>query len=170
MTQDALKNNPHITRQELEELHADLVGWAFSLLGEDGDEAQDMVQQCYLLLLDGKARFNGDSSLKTWLFGVIRNLSRKHRRWRRLWSTDGATKQDLAVFTQDSEKDQLKLNVRHSIGKLSRRQREVLELHTYQEFTLAECADILSLSIGSVRTHFHRAKATLRKELGVFDE
>ena len=48
---------------------------------------------------------------------------------------------------------------------LPARQRDVLELIVYREFSLSECASILGMRVGSVRTHYQRAKVNLRKHL-----
>ena len=68
---------------ELERLHDESWGWALSRCGYDRDAAEDVMQMSYLKVLEGKARFRGESSLKTWLFGVIRNVAlARHRQLR----------------------------------------------------------------------------------------
>ncbi|MGH8134304.1 MAG: RNA polymerase sigma factor, partial [Steroidobacteraceae bacterium] len=49
-----------------------------------------------------------------------------------------------------------------AVGRLSRRQREVLHLVFYQDLTIEESAQALGLSLGSARTHFERGKQRLR--------
>src|SRR3989442_15879144 len=65
---------------ELEPLHAAAFGWALSCCGWDRSAAEDVLQASYLKLLDGRARFDGRSSLRTFVFGVIARTAREVRR------------------------------------------------------------------------------------------
>ncbi len=69
----------------LEQLHPANFGWALGCCAWDREEAQEVLQTAYLRVLDGKARFDGRSSLRTWLFAVIRRTAaeRRRRRWLR---------------------------------------------------------------------------------------
>ena len=75
-----LKSNPLVSRSEVARLHNDLFRWCLSRCGYDRETAEDLMQQTYVEIISGKARFNGDSTLKTFLFGVAQNLSRSHFR------------------------------------------------------------------------------------------
>ena len=52
-----------------------------------------------------------------------------------------------------------------ALGRLPRRQREVLTLRYYLDLTEAQIADALSISAGSVKTHAHRGLAALRSDV-----
>ena len=137
------------------------MSWAYSLAPH---EAEDLVQQAYVLILEGRAKFSRQASLRTWLFGVIKNLARKSRRTRLLragllqkfWHPYAIT-EDVQSGSDNT------LNA--AILALSRKQREVIELHTYRGFSLEECAFIMRISVGSARTHYHRAKQSLAAAL-----
>src|SRR5215831_18378026 len=62
-------------KTELERLHGASFGWAMSCCRRDATEAEEVLQTVYLKILEGKARFRGESSLKTWLFAVIRKTA-----------------------------------------------------------------------------------------------
>src|SRR6266446_6952329 len=62
-------------KAELERLHSTSFGWALSCCRRDASEAEEVLQTVYLKILEGKARFRGESSLKTWLFAVIRKTA-----------------------------------------------------------------------------------------------
>src|SRR2546422_6494572 len=65
---------------KLEELHAAAFGWALSCCGWDRSAAEDVLQATYLKLLDGRARFDGCSTFRTFVFGVIARTAREARR------------------------------------------------------------------------------------------
>ena len=62
-------------REELERWHPESFGWALHLCDGNPEEAGEILQEVYLKILDGRARFGGASSFKTWLFAVIRNTT-----------------------------------------------------------------------------------------------
>src|SRR5215467_3776257 len=65
---------------QLEALHPDSFGWALLCCARDVTEAESTLQAVYLKVLSGKAVFEGKSSLKTWLFGVIKTTAAERRR------------------------------------------------------------------------------------------
>lgn len=154
MTDDVLANNPHIRVADLEALHAGAWQWCYSLAG---NEADDVLQQVYVMLIEGKARFRGESTLKTWLYAVIRRAALKDRRRRKRWlGLEEAQLDTAAIELSDT------VAITPYLSKLPAKQREVLELSIYREFTLAECAHIMGVRLGTARTHYHRGKAALR--------
>jgi len=158
---------------ELEHLHAAAFGWALSCCGWDRTAAEDVLQASYLKLLDGRARFDGRSSFRTFVFGVIARTAREARRrsalrrWLPLASlvlgpeaVDGRP-DPATTFARADETARL---VR-ALGRLSARQRQVLHLVFYEDLTIAEAAAVAGVAVGTARTHYERAKAALKKLL-----
>src|SRR5213082_1937363 len=73
-------------KAELESLHSASFGWAMSCCRRDKSEAEEVLQTVYVKILEGKARYRGESSLKTWLFAVIRKTAATEYRRRLLRS------------------------------------------------------------------------------------
>ena len=175
MIDDGLEHNRRISRRALADLHEGAFGWALSLTGYDAQAAEDVMQQAYLALVDGSARFDGEASLKTWLYAVIRNSARRHQRRHRQEARREAPMGD-AEFVDDgqsAEADEPQTQwpaLRRAITELPDRQRQVLELVIDAEFTVEEAAGVMGVSVGSARTHYHRAKQTLRRQLENSDE
>ena len=176
MTDDAFDNNPNIGRAALAELHRGGYRWALSLTNHESAAAEDVMQQSYLLILEGRARFDGASSLKTWLYGVIRNVARRHVRQRRVQlglvrrlAGAGGDPADMNIDAQALPLTR-ESRLREAIRALPPRQREVLELVFDGDFTLEQAAVVLGISAGSARTHYHRAKTTLRARLEADDD
>ena len=158
--------------RELGQLHSDSWGWALACCGRDRELAEDVLQTAYLRIISGRARFNGDSSLKTWVFGVIRLTARGELRRRWLWRhrADSVTAVGLADPTRGAdvvlEESDRRARLIRALNSLSRRQREVLQLVFYHEATIEEAAEIMKVSIGSARTHYERGKKALARKLG----
>ena len=157
---------------ELAAHHAGAFGWALSCCRWDREEALDVLQTAYLQVLDGRARFAGRSSFRTWLFGVIRRTAAGERRraaLRRLVPlqllagdepSDGARGADAALIESDATR-----RLTDALARLPARQREVLHLVFYQDHTIKEAAEVIGVSLGTARTHYERGKAALRREL-----
>ena len=162
---DRLDNNPQIDPAELEALHDQSFGWAMSQCGFDRVQAEEVLQNTYAAIVTGQARFGARSSLKTWLFGVIRRQARAERR--RIATGLRAIERLLASTPTEHNpgpEDQAPEGVRSvfaALAVLSARQRDVIELVFYRELTLEEAAQVMGVSVGSARQHYARAKDRL---------
>lgn len=158
-------------RSELERLHADAWAWACTCCRGDVEQGEDVLHAAYLGVLDGRIRFGQRSSFKTWLFGVVRRAALEHRR--RSWRRAGLLAQWLAAREERevpaagerAESEERGARVRAALEQLSARQRDVAELVFYHGLTLRDAADVLGVSLGSVKTHYDRGKRELRRLL-----
>jgi len=162
--------------RELETLHQASFGWALGCCRWDREEAADVLQAVYLKVLEGKARFDGRSTLKTWLFATIRRTAAeaRRRRWvRALALGRWAGRRPSAAAAADpetlaSEAESLRA-LRAALESLPWRQREVLHLVFHEDLTIDEASAVLGISEGSARTHYARGKERLRQRLGARD-
>ena len=132
--------------------------------------AEEVLHDAYLQILEGKANFGGRSDFRTWLFAVIRNTGAKQRY--RLAQRINVVKQMLGQQGQtpaqpDESLRRIELRQRFDelLSRIAPRQREVLQLVFYHEMTVEEAAAVMSVSLGSARTHYHRGKERLRVEI-----
>jgi RNA polymerase sigma factor (sigma-70 family) len=161
-------------KAELETLHSASFGWALHCCRRDRTEAEEVLQTVYLKILEGKARFRGDASLKTWLFAVIRKTAiGEHRKniLRKLrWSDSSEASTSSASRLEQPgaafEKSETQALFQNALKSLPRRQREALHLVFYQDLSLGEAAEVMGVSIGSARQHYDRGKKRLRESLG----
>ncbi len=164
---DALDNNPHVSRSALEAIHSQVFGWALSRCDFDAMAAEDLMQQAYVELLAGTARFDNRSSLKTFVFGVVQNLARN--RYRRLTSRLGLMRRYHRLaedqFVQP-EPDTDAAEVWQAVRKLPARQRDIIELVFCRELTIEEASSVMGVTVGTGRTHYARAKQALKSDLG----
>jgi RNA polymerase sigma factor (sigma-70 family) len=160
-------------KAELETLHSASFGWALSCCRRDRAAAEEVLQTVYLKILEGKACFRGEASLKTWLFAVIRKTAiGEHRKnlLRKLRWSEGSEQTTQVSQTDEPglafEKSETQALFQIALKSLPRRQREALHLVFYQDLTLSEAADVMGISIGSARQHYERGKKHLRESLG----
>lgn len=155
-------------REQLERLHTASFGWALACCDRDATAAENALQSTYVKILEGRARFEGRSSFRTWLFGVIRRTAAEERRRslvRRillLRAGPVAAMQDESP-EETSYRSEIRDQLIRALASLPRRQREIIELVFYHELTLDEAAGVIGISAGSARVHYARAKAKLRE-------
>jgi len=160
-------------KSELEKLHSASFGWALSCCRRDHAEAEEVLQTVYLKILEGKARYRGESSLKTWLFAVIRKTAigeYRKKLVRSLVFIGSDEKRDGAASLADGpskilESSELQKQFRGALAKLPARQREALHLVFYEDLSLSEAANVMGISVGSARQHYERGKKHLREWL-----
>jgi RNA polymerase sigma factor (sigma-70 family) len=157
-------------QRELELLHADSFGWALSCCRQRKDDAEEVLQTAYIKVLDGRAKFEGRSSFRTWFFGVVRRTaSEQHRRrWLRdallaRWFAGQPLRSSGSAAPPDTGADRSLL--RNALSRLPERQKQVLHLVYYQDLTVEEAAWAMGVSLGTARTHFDRGKRRLRQLL-----
>ena len=158
--------------------HTDNYGWALACCGWQREMAEDVLQEAYLRVLDGRAVFGGKSSDKTWFFAVIKRVAaelqrrQRHRAFLNLRQVRAESPLNAPVAEQVSPdgallQDEASRELRSALMQLSTRQREVLHLVFYGELSLEEAAETLDISLGSTRTHYHRGKLRLAELLAV---
>ncbi len=152
-------------RRDIEELHPQSFAWALACCAFRRDEAEDVLQTVYLKLLDGRARHDGRSSLRTWLFAVIRNTAADRRRQSWLWSLGLDRLWHKRVPAAPGPDGIERARVRAALGGLPARQREVIELVFYHDLTVEDAAGVMGVSVGSARVHYDRAKRRLAERL-----
>jgi RNA polymerase sigma factor (sigma-70 family) len=142
----------------LKELHQDAYHWARQCCKFDDDLARDVLQAVYLKILEGKAEYKERSQIKTWLFSVIRFTAlESYKPKGRMVALDEYQEEVEEEAAQGYECPE------ELIQLLPVRQKEVLLLVFYHQLTLEKAAEVLEISIGSVRTHYERGKQNLKK-------
>lgn len=161
-------NRPNYLSEEiLEQHHEQAFKWAMSCCDYDQDKAREVMQLVYIAILEKKAVYRFESGLRTWLFAVIRHTAIQQYRKQ---SAYGRLKDKLSGYSlskinnlemENVEFSQRERRVYEKINKLSRQQRQVVELVYYRDFSLSETAGILGLILGTVTKQLSRAKQKL---------
>lgn len=163
---DVLEKNPHISRLALEAMHAQVFGWALTRCHYEREAAEDLVQQAYVELLSGQAKFDERSSLKTFVFAVVQNLAKS--RYRRIASRLRL----ISEVAHDSGEQHADAPVPNdhsvlwrAVQCLPQRQRDIIELVFCRDMTIEEASNVMGVTTGTGRVHYDRAKKALRLRL-----
>src|SRR5262245_19742708 len=130
--------------------------------------AEDLLSDVFLDVWRHAGRFEGRSSVSTWLISIARfKALSARRRWTdaQLDETIEATVVDTAndpeVALQEKDRGEL---LRQTLSRLSLEHREIIDLAYYHEKSVDECAEILGIPAGTVKTRMFYA----RKQLAEF--
>jgi len=154
--------------QLFEEHHLPLYRFAYRLTGSASD-AEDVVQECFMELLRPACSYDpGRTSLRTYLFGVVRNQSLKRRR--RSVPSPGEAAEPRAEGSPESRVLHTELEdvVARAVMQLPETQKEVLILAHYEQMPLAEIARVMALDLGAVKSRLQRARAALKETLAAY--
>jgi RNA polymerase sigma-70 factor, ECF subfamily len=127
--------------------------------------AEDITQECFLALVRGAA-FDGDrGALRTYLFGIARNLVLRRLRISEREAEEAAEAVapiDVLGDLLAAERSEL---VTRAVAQLPLLQREAIVLFTFEGFSLEEIATIAGVDSGAVKSRLHRARESLRAAL-----
>ena len=157
---------------QLAAVHAACWGWALACAGRDRDRASDVLQEAYARVLERRARWDGRSSFKTWLFGVVRMIALEERRFAALRFLRARAPLDPSAAPPSARAPDSELGARErakaleeALRALPERQRQVLHLAFYEGLSLAEAAEVMGISTGTASQHYDRGKAALAARL-----
>jgi len=166
--------------EELYRAHAPaLLSFAHARL-HSREVAEDLVQDLFLVLWRNRAEWELKGSLRSYLFGALRNRIVSYRRARQaregqlrrveedavqLDSLPSAHRADHLVREKE-----LAAAIERAIESLSPRNRETFLLVRQHNLSYAETAEILGISVKGVEMNMVRALAALRKELAHWRE
>jgi RNA polymerase sigma-70 factor (ECF subfamily) len=150
-----------------------------SHLLEDPTDAPDVVQDVFLKVFRNIGQFRGDSSLKTWIYRIAVNEARNQQRWfgrhrRKEVGLESATDAlgvgdwlpDIAPGPYEETLDrEVQALVEEGLKRISATYRTALVLREVEELSYEEIAEILEISLGTVKSRILRGREALRKEL-----
>ncbi|MHB8420221.1 MAG: RNA polymerase sigma factor [Myxococcales bacterium] len=147
--------------------------WARALAGPRVD-VDDVVQDVFATALRQLPGFRAEAKLRTWLFGITRNVVRAERRrarWRRFW---GGPDRDEALESLPSpvrdpaealEQRQLRERLYRALAGLGERQRTAFILFEVEELSGEEIAERMGLKLSTLWVTLHRARGELSRRL-----
>jgi len=141
---------------------------------QDEEDASEATQEAFLAAWQGLPSFRGEACFATWLYRItyhccLRQLERRKRE--RALQAAMAAEQVLEGMNKEKQAEDFleqrdrRAIVREQIEKLPAKYRVVLILRHLHEKTYEEMADILTIPIGTIKTHLYRARNLLKERL-----
>jgi RNA polymerase sigma-70 factor, ECF subfamily len=149
-------------------------------LGFPQADAEDLTQDVFVTFLATLDKFEGRSSVSTWLIGILYRKAQERRRaaskivphdpadavFESWFDRSGKWKQHPAPPDQALDSREAAAGIADCLSELPTQQRDVFQLRQVEELTAAEAGNILGLSITHIGVLLHRARTRLRECLG----
>lgn len=151
-----------------DEHHAPLFRFAYRLTGSAAD-AEDIVQESFLGLMRAECRYDPRrASVRSYLFGAVRNQALKRQRYREDAGEDAADPVDCRSPETEAMRAELEDTVARAVMRLPENQRAVLILAHYEQMPLAEIAQVMEIEVGAVKSRLQRARASMKEMLAAY--
>jgi RNA polymerase sigma-70 factor (ECF subfamily) len=145
---------------------ANILNYLTSYLN-DRQQAEEVLQDVMLAVWNNAAGFRGESKVRTWLLTIARNRAiNAQRRYTPRWVEldENIHGGDTTPIEHAEVKSQQRV-LRDAIKSLPPFHQEILVLVFYHGLSGQEVADVLGVTVGTVKSRLHRAKDMLRRVL-----
>lgn len=146
---------------------------------DDPTEAGDVVQDVFLKVFRNVNAFRGQSSLKTWVYRIAVNEAHNRRRWftrhRRAevgLEMEGEGRDYLDQLSDSTRSpydlalnEEVKSAIEAALANLNPVFRSAVVLRDLEDLSYEEIADVLDVSLGTVKSRILRGRESLRKAL-----
>lgn len=148
--------------------HQEQIYWYVRKTIVSHDDTNDILQNTFRKAWMAFERFEGRSSISTWLHKIASNEMYTHLRKQNRVEYNTETVQQLLTVEKSSgyfSGDEAKETLLTAIATLPRRQKEVFNLRYFQEKSYDEIVEILGGTKGSHKASYHHAKEKITKIL-----
>lgn len=144
----------------VERYHQNLFAVAFNVY-KNREDAEEVVQDAFIQYHLKRLDFQSEEHIRAWLIRVTINKAKNAARtfWRRHRTSLEETMAALTFDDQESER------LFEAVMALPQKYRIVVHLFYYEDYSVHEMAELLSLSESNVKTRLSRARAMLRDTL-----
>src|ERR1700733_5632070 len=167
------------------EFHQPIYSLVYRMVTDPADAA-DTTQEVFLKVFRGMKHFNGQSSLKTWIYRIAVHEASNRRRW---WfrhkaretsmepaetiAKAGSAIEETLVDTKNSPFDnvaheEVRQRVEEELRRVSEPFRTTVILRDLEEMSYEEIAEITQVSLGTVKSRLTRGREALRQRLTAY--
>lgn len=159
------------SEQVIEELfhhYSNLIYRFILLMINSKEEAEDLTQEVFIKAYKGLPNFKGDSSYKTWLYSIARNITYDHYRKKRtirLLKEITHLERTEPIPEEIMEMKEQTQYLYRAIMELKLPYREIIILRKIKGYQISETAELLGWTEAKVKTTLHRALLALKTQL-----
>ncbi len=153
---------------EIVQRHAQALA-RFAASSGEHEEIDELVQDTFVRAFNSLDSFRADSTLRTWLFTILRRLvldrKRSEKRKRNQVELDEGHAVQAYNALDALVADETAMRVKQAIEKLSPLQKEVFVLRVTEGMAYGEIATLVGSTEGACRVHYHNAMRSVKEYL-----
>jgi RNA polymerase sigma-70 factor (ECF subfamily) len=165
------------------EFHQPIYGLVYRILTDPADAA-DTTQEVFLKVFRGMKHFHGESSLKTWIYRIAVHEASNRRRW---WFRHKAQETSIEPVDNGAQEtglvgrkclvderespfdnaahEEVRARVEQELRKVPEPYRSTLILRDLEEMSYEEIAEVMNVSLGTVKSRLTRGREALKRRL-----
>ncbi|MFI3279552.1 MAG: RNA polymerase sigma factor [Rikenellaceae bacterium] len=140
--------------------------WHIRRLVVSHEDAEDVMQECFINVYKYIDNFKGESSLKTWIYKIATNEALRLCTKKQL-DMDSYDQKSRLVDLFSSEKnidfDSAEASLQRAILSLPEKQRVVFNLRYYEEMSYEQIAEVTGSSVATLKTNYHYASGKIKE-------
>ncbi len=164
--------------------HQPIYGLVYRIVNDPADAA-DTTQEVFLKVFRGMKHFHGQSSLKTWIYRIALHEAANRKRWwfrhkaqetpidpiargeNETWVEERLLDRGESPFEKFAHAE-VRVAVENALRQVGEPYRTALILRDIEEMSYEEIADVLSISLGTVKSRITRGRDALRRKLTAY--
>jgi len=166
----------------IDRFHQPVYGLVYRMLSDPADAA-DTTQEVFLKVFRGMRRFQGEASLKTWIYRIAIHEAFNHRRWwfrhkGRATSMEQEAARASALREtlvdpgqspfENAAQEEVRAKVEAELRQVQEPYRTAVILRDIEGLSYEEIAEILEISLGTVKSRLMRGREALKKRLAAY--
>jgi RNA polymerase sigma-70 factor, ECF subfamily len=159
-----LQNAPTAERgfRMLMEQYQEPLYWVVRRMVGEHDDANDVIQNCFIKVYRSIHTFEGKSKLYTWLYRIATNeaitfLNQKSRRATSSIETGDLPMVNTLQAEESVDGDNLQIQLQKALEQLPEKQRMVFKMRYYDEMGYEQMSEVLGTSVGALKASYHHA-------------
>ena len=160
----------HAFSQLVRKHQSQVRSWARRLCNGDEHLADDLAQEAFIKAYMALAAFRGDAKFSVWLYRIVFNVAASKWRKKKLDWCNIDEQPDIAAEACELHQFAASEDITRAMQVLTEPQRIAVQLCFEEGFSHDEAAQVMGVPLGTLKTHFNRAKAKLKISLASWEQ
>ena len=150
-------------------MYGEQMYWQIRKMVASHDDANDLLQNCFIKAWNNLPSFRGEAKLSTWLFKIAVNESINFINREKNRVAAPAGDDDILMSNLEADPwfdgDEVRLALQKAVAKLPDKQRLVFNMRYFDEMKYEEMSEILGTSVGALKASYHHAVKKIEESL-----